>query len=217
VEILPMDLLKTETIDTIISRFDSLDLLVNNAGYSQIGSIEEISFERIQEIFDANLFSQIRLIKGFIPLMRRQQKGTIVNVTSMAALNPMPFSTIYAASKAAFDKITQGLRHELANFNIKVISIAPLYANTAITQNQDYFDDSPYKIYIEQAKQNRRRQLNASVHPKVIADQVMKIIDKKHPKFHYTTGKNAVLMGFLMRYLPQKTLENLIRKKFGLK
>ncbi len=216
VKFLEMDLLKQDTIDKIISHFSKLDLLVNNAGYSQIGSVEEISFEHIQEIFDAILFSQIRIIKGFIPMMRNQQKGTIVNITSMGGTNPMPFSAIYGAAKAGFDKLSQGLRHELVAFNIKVIAIAPLYANTAIIQNQDYREDSPYRDNIENAKQSRRSQLNTSADPTLIAEQIVKILKKKNPRYHYTVGTNAKLMGFLMRHLPQKMVENIIRKRFGL-
>ncbi|MBN2156158.1 MAG: SDR family oxidoreductase [Candidatus Lokiarchaeota archaeon] len=216
VNFLKMDLLLPKTIDAVIAQLGSLDLLINNAGYSQIGSVEEITFDRIQEIFDANLFSQIRLIKGFIPKMREKQQGVIINITSMAGTNPMPFSTIYAASKAAFDKFTQGLRNELAKYHIMVIAIAPLYANTSITQNLDYNKDSPYRVEIEKARASRRRQLTNSVHPKVIAKQVMKILKLKHPKYHYTTGKNAKLMGFFMRYMPQKFIEKMIRKRFEL-
>jgi len=211
-----MDLLKSDTIDKIISQFTSIDLLVNNAGFSQVGSVEEISYEHIQEIFDAILFSQIRIIKGFIPLMREQRSGTILNITSMGGTNPMPFSAMYGAAKAGFDKISQGLRHELAPFNIKVMAIAPLYANTTIVQNQDYREDSPYKKLIENAKQSRRRQLNSSADPKLIARQILKIIEKKNPKCHHTVGTNAKLMGFLMRHLPQKMVENIIRKRFGI-
>ncbi len=216
VKFLVMDLLKPDTIDDVISQFTSIDLLVNNAGYSQIGSVEEISFEHIQEIFDAILFSQIRLIKGFIPIMRKQKSGTILNVTSMGGTNPMPFSTMYGAAKAGFDKVSQGLRHELMPFNIKVVAIAPLYANTAIIQNQDYNEDSPYRIYIENAKKSRRNQLDSSADPKLIATQILKILKKKDPKAHYTVGSNAKIMGFLMRHLPQKLVERMIRKRFGL-
>lgn len=216
VTFLKMDLLKPDSIDHVISQFNSLDLLVNNAGYSQVGSVEEIRFERIQEIFDAILFSQIRIMKGFIPMMRKQQSGCIVNITSMGGTNPMPFSAFYGAAKAGFDKVTQGLRHELAPFNIRVMAIAPLYANTAITQNQDYQENSPYKKYIENVKKSRRSQLKSSADPKLIAAQIMKILKKKNPIPHYTVGANAKWMGFLMRHLPQKLVEKLIRKRFGL-
>ena len=86
VKFLSLDLLKPETIDKVVSQFDSLDLLVNNAGFSQFGTVEEISMDSIQQIFAANLFSQIRLIKGFIPKMRKQRSGTIVNITSSPEL-----------------------------------------------------------------------------------------------------------------------------------
>jgi short-subunit dehydrogenase len=215
VKFLLMDLLNPDTIEKVISQFNTIDLLINNAGYSQIGSVEEISFEKIEEIFDVNLFGQMRLIKGFLPIMRKQRSGTILNITSMAGTNPMPFSTVYAAAKAGFNKISQGLRHELAPFNIKVIAIAPLYANTAIVQNQDYKENSPYIENINRAKQSRRNQLNTSSDPKLIASQIMNILQKKHPKWHYTVGKNAWLMGFMLRHFPQKFVERSIQKRFG--
>lgn len=216
VEFLSLDLLKPETIDSVISDFDSLDLLVNNAGFSQFGTVEEISMDSIQQIFAANLFSQIRLIKGFIPKMRKQRSGTIVNITSMAGSNPVPFSSIYGAVKGAFNKFSQGLRHELAKYNINVFAVAPLFANTAIVQTQDYNEDSPYIEDIMKVKQSRIEQMKKSVHPKIMAKQLMRILKKKNPKYHYTVGKNAKLMEFLMHHMPQKVIEKIYRKKFWL-
>ncbi len=216
VSFLELDLLKTESVDNLISKFNSLDLLVNNAGFSQFGTVEEISMDSIQKIFDANLFSQIRLIKGFIPIMRNQRSGTIVNITSMAGSNPVPFSSIYGAAKGAFNKFSQGLRHELAKYNINVFAVAPLFAKTTIFQTQDYSGDSPYIEDIMKAKESRIQQMKKSVHPSLMAKQLMRILKIKKPKYHYTVGKNAKLMGFLMHHMPQRVIEKIYRKKFWL-
>jgi short-subunit dehydrogenase len=216
VKFLYLDLLKPETIDRVVTQFDSLDLLVNNAGFSQFGTVEEISMDSIQQIFAANLFSQIRLIKGFIPNMRKERSGTIVNISSMAGSNPVPFSSIYGAVKGALNKFSQGLRHELAKYNVKVFAVAPLFAKTSIFQTQDYDENSPYIEDILKAKQSRIEQMKKSVHPKMMAKQLMGILKKKNPKYHYTVGKNAKLMGFLLHHMPQKVIEKICRKKFWL-
>lgn len=216
IEFIKMDLDKPETIDELFVKLPKIDLLVNNAGFSQVGTVEEISMENVRNIFEVNLFNQIYLTKLYIPQMRERQSGTIINITSMAGTTPVPFSTIYAAVKGSFDSFTKGLRNELYYYGIKVFAVAPFQMHTTIPQTNDYEVNSPYKEHLTIAKKMRDRAIDEAEDPDYIANQIMKLIKKKNPRVHNPVGKNHRLLSCLIWLLPQKRVEKLVRKRFGL-
>src|SRR5258705_6660998 len=105
--------------------FGRIDGLVNNAGYGQRGPIELVPGEGIRQNFETNLFSFIALTQLVIPIMRAQQSGRIVNVSSVAGRIARPLSSVYDATKHALEAISDGMRGELAPFGIKVIVVEP--------------------------------------------------------------------------------------------
>jgi len=102
-----------------------VSVLINNAGYSIRGALEDVSMEAIKRIFEVNLFALIRITQACLPGMRSLRKGTIVNLSSIAGKFPFPGSGIYAATKYAVEGITDALRMELAPFGIRVVAIRP--------------------------------------------------------------------------------------------
>jgi NAD(P)-dependent dehydrogenase (short-subunit alcohol dehydrogenase family) len=81
----------------------SIDVVVNNAGYSLLGSIEDMSEADIEAQFSTNLFGPIRVLKGALPFMRKQRSGTVVNVSSSAGFEAFPGCAMYAGSKFALE------------------------------------------------------------------------------------------------------------------
>ncbi|EED16354.1 short chain oxidoreductase/dehydrogenase, putative [Talaromyces stipitatus ATCC 10500] len=102
-----------------------IDVLANNAGYSILGSIEDLSEKEIEDQFNTNLYGPIRTIKAALPSMRAQRSGVIVNVSSIAALDPRPSGGIYGASKSSLENLSEALCLELAPFNIRVLIVIP--------------------------------------------------------------------------------------------
>ena len=102
-----------------------LSVLVNNAGYSIRGAIEDVSLESMKRLFEVNLFSLVRVTQACLPNMRSQRKGTIVNLSSIVGKFPFPMSSVYAASKYAVEAISDALRVELRPFGIRVVAIRP--------------------------------------------------------------------------------------------
>lgn len=120
------DLSVNKAIDKIVKDNDSIDVLVNNAGYDLFGPLEESSLEEIKQQFETNFFGVIRTTKAVIPTMRKQGKGTIINVSSVGGkVGLLPFLTAYHASKFAIEGFTESLRQELDDFNINIILIEP--------------------------------------------------------------------------------------------
>jgi len=102
-----------------------VSVLINNAGYSIRGVLEDISMEAIKRLFEVNLFALIRITQACLPGMRNLRKGTIVNLSSIAGKFTFPGSGVYAAAKYAVEGITDALRLELAPFGIRVVAIRP--------------------------------------------------------------------------------------------
>ena len=213
---LELDLKDLASIDRLAESLPDVDVLVNNAGYSQIGSVEEIPIENLKNIFDINLLHQIYLTQKFIPGMRMRKKGIIVNITSMAGTVPVPFSTIYASVKGGFDAFSKGLRNELSAYGIKVIAVAPFQMHTTIPQSKDYIESSPYTDNIKKAKRFRDLVLDQAEEPEYIARQVIGIIRKNNPAPHNPVGKGARRKTWLIWLLPQKMVERIVRRRFGL-
>jgi len=108
------------------------DVLVNNAGIVQFGSIEELSADEWAHIYQVNLFGQLELIRGLLPAMRGRGRGTIANVTSLGGTLTFPFFSAYNSTKWALEGVSEGLWHELKPFGVRVKAIEPGFVETAI-------------------------------------------------------------------------------------
>src|SRR5918996_3458763 len=134
-----------QAIQYIVEREGHIDLLINNAAYSQLGSVEDLSSEEVQSQFNTNVFGIFRTIREVIPIMRNQHTGgTIINIGSANGFFGAPCNSAYAATKFALEGLTQSLRFELAPFRIKASVIEPGVINT---------DVATYSMFIPQSIQ----------------------------------------------------------------
>lgn len=215
-QLLRLDLSDRQTIDELAIELPEVHLLINNAGYSHIGTVEETQIDRIEELFNVNLINQIYLTQKYIPSMRKKQNGSIINITSMAGSVPVPYSTLYASVKSAFDGFSKGLRNEVSQFGINVIAIAPFQMNTSIPQEQGFQPNSPYQPHISKAKQARDNALTNAEDPQYIADQIISVLEESNPRPHIALGKGAWRKEWLIKYLPNKWVEKIAKKRFNL-
>ncbi|MGF6850306.1 NAD(P)-dependent dehydrogenase (short-subunit alcohol dehydrogenase family) [Chitinophaga sp. W3I9] len=114
-----------------ISRFGRIDVLVNNAGYGQLGSIEELSDAESRSNFDVNVFGLLNVTRSILPQMRTQQSGHIINISSIAGLTgSFPGFGIYCATKFAVNGLSESLAVEVKPFGISVTIVSPGYFRT---------------------------------------------------------------------------------------
>ena len=124
VEMLPLDVAQLAPgahacVDAVsASRGGRIDVLINNAGYELAGALEELTAEETRAQFETNFFGDVRIIDAVLPTMRRQKRGHIINVSSLAGMSSIPFLGIYSASKFALEGArgslttrTQAFRH----------------------------------------------------------------------------------------------------------
>lgn len=118
-------------LQQVVERFGRLDVLVNNAGYGQMGAVEEVSDVQARRNFDVNVFGVINMLRAALPYLRQQRSGQVFNVSSIAGfVGGFAGFGIYCASKFALTGLTEGLRAELAEFGIRVNLVAPGYFRT---------------------------------------------------------------------------------------
>ena len=117
-------------------RLGGIDVLVNNAGTGVYGATLKTSLEDFRSVLEVNTFGALRCILEAVPVMKRQGRGLVVNVLSVAALHGVPYLAAYSASKAALFAACQSLRAELAGDGISVLNVLPNYTETDFFRNE---------------------------------------------------------------------------------
>jgi NAD(P)-dependent dehydrogenase (short-subunit alcohol dehydrogenase family) len=107
------------------AHFGKLDIVLNNAGYTLVGTAEEASEAEVRALFDTNYFGTLRVIQAALPLLRKQGSGHILGVSSGLGILVMPMIGFYCASKWAFEALHESLAHEVKAFGIKVTLLEP--------------------------------------------------------------------------------------------
>lgn len=113
------------SVDSAISKWGKIDVLVNNAGYGIVGAVEEVSESEMLRVFNTNVFGLINLTKAVLPHMRKARSGHIINLSSIAGLVSTPGFGIYNATKFAVEGMSEALAQEVKCFGIKVTIIEP--------------------------------------------------------------------------------------------
>ena len=205
-------------IDEIIKIEGSIDVLINNAGVGITGPLEEIPEIEIENNFKTNFFGPLNIIKKVLPIMRSKKSGLIINVTSLAAYVGTPYRSVYSASKAALDLVSETLNMETKPFNIKVVTVAPGEFSTNIASRRYHASSeksSPYYLNYSKALKLMNNHVDGGADPKIIGKLILKIINSKNPKKKYIVGSFVEKIApYLKLLLPQKVFENLIMRSY---
>src|SRR5918998_3769882 len=121
-ELLPLDVTDEDSMRSAVSEVErregAVGVLINNAGYSQSGAVEEVPMEKVRRQFETNVFGLVRLCQLALPGMRRQGFGRIVNLSSMGGRLTFPGGGFYHASKYAVEALSDALRFEVRGFGV---------------------------------------------------------------------------------------------------
>jgi NAD(P)-dependent dehydrogenase (short-subunit alcohol dehydrogenase family) len=128
--VLALDVTDADSIASAIAEAGAIDVLVNNAGIGWLNAVEGTSLETVRRIFETNTFSMIAMMQAVLPGMRDRHVGVIVNVSSSTTIKPLPLLSVYRASKAAVNALTECAALELAEFGIRARVVVPGAAPT---------------------------------------------------------------------------------------
>jgi short-subunit dehydrogenase len=140
------------------SRFQRVDVWVNNAGYGLMDSVESMDMRECRRMFDTNLFGTIDAMQLVIPVMKKQSSGTIINIASTAGHIAVPFMAAYCATKHAMRAIGNAARVELRGTGVNVLTVCPGYISTDFSVNA--------------VKGKEQLRLGAAVKRRITADRV---------------------------------------------
>ncbi|MFS0870226.1 SDR family oxidoreductase [Paenibacillus xylanilyticus] len=203
----------------VLQLYGRIDMLVNNAGFAVGGFIEEVSMDDWRRQMETNLFGLIAMTRAVLPVMRKQQQGLIINLSSVSGLSGFPGYAPYAASKFAVEGFTESLRHEMTSFGIRVVLVEPGAYRTPIWDKGlgeiHRSDDSPYKDKLDAVLRYSRHAGQTAPDPQEVADLIARIARMRSPRLRYALGKGSRLIIFGKTLLPWKWLEWIIAR--GLK
>jgi len=184
-----------DAIKNILNEKKSIEVVVNNAGYGLMGSVEDSSLDEIKAQFETNFFGAIRVIKEVIPIMRKQRSGTIVNVSSVAGRIGFPMGSAYVSSKFALEGLSESMSYELKQFGIKIVLIEPGVINTNFafaTPKKALEANSSYSQLMNKMEENLFSTIANGTPPKDVANVILHSITKESPEHRYLVGNDAV-------------------------
>lgn len=186
-----------EAVSATIARFGRIDVVVNNAGYGQLGSLEELSDEETRANFEVNVFGTLNVIRQTMPHLRRQQGGHVINYSSIAGrVGGFAGWGVYCATKFAVEGLSEALAAEAAPFGIKVTIVEPGYFRT------NFLSSGSLRIATNQLQEYELVRQSEAYHrdhilgsqpgdPVKAAAAVIRVAQVQNPPLHLLLGADA--------------------------
>ena len=182
-----MNLEDISSVEKYISSLQNIDIIINNAGIISSSKVENIADKDLLSMLSVNLAAPLRIIGKFVPYMKKQRYGKIINFSSILGVVSKENMALYSMSKFGINGITKSLAHELGEFNILVNSVCPGYINTEMTQKN--------VSEIKAAKMKSEIPLKRFAEPAEIAKLVKFLVSDDNT---YITGQTIIIDGGLL-------------------
>jgi NAD(P)-dependent dehydrogenase (short-subunit alcohol dehydrogenase family) len=206
-----------DTINRIVAEKKRIEVLVNNAGYGLFGSLEDMSVEEIKKQFETNFFGVIRVTKQVLPVMREQNSGIIVNVSSVGGRIGLPFLSAYNSTKFALEGLSESILYEVEPFGIRVVIIEPGVVRTNImnsstTAKKALDPKSPYFKLMQKVKNHFKSNMeNEPSSPEEVAKVILQAVMSEYPKLRYTVGTDASRIIQARTNMPDKEFQQIVK------
>lgn len=215
------DVTKEETLAAavaqILQREDHIDVLINNAGSGISGAIEFTQTEDARRQFDVNFFGMVNMNRAVLPIMRRQRSGKILNISSVAAMIPIPFQAYYSAAKAAINSYTLALAAEIRPYGIQVGAIQPGDIKTGFTaaRRKSLEGDDVYGGRIGRSISVMEQDEQAGMPPEAVARKICAALKKKRLRPVTTVGGRYRFICAAAKLLPASLLNRIVSKIYA--
>ena len=191
---LPQDV--QAAVDTAMTTFGRIDVLVNNAGHGLIAALEEVSDVDIHQFFETNFFGALRLMRAVLPVMRQQGSGHIVNMSSTAGLVGFGGSSLYCGAKFALEGTSEALAKEVKAFGVKITLIEPGAFRTDFNGRSLAAAEQSIDVYapvsggsLQWFKQMDGKQPG---NPRLAAQAIIQAVESPHPPMRLALGTDAM-------------------------
>ena len=186
-----------EAIQATIAQFGRIDVVVNNAGYGQLGSLEELTDTEARANFEVNVFGTLNVIRQVMPQLRKQRSGHILNLSSIAGImGNFPGWGIYCATKFAVEGLSESLSAEVAPFGVKVTIVEPGYFRTEFLSSGSLrVPESQMEEYalVRESEAMHQGQIrgNQPGDPEKAVAAMIQVTDAPNPPLHLFLGQDA--------------------------
>lgn len=206
-----------EALDSACMQAGRLDLLVCNAGMGISGAVEFISEEDAARQIEVNLLGAVRCAGRAAGALRKQGFGKIIFVSSLAAVFPLPFQSLYSASKAGLNVFSDALGIELEPFGVQTCTVMLNDVRTDFTDSRkkSVRGDDIYGGRIRASVEKMERSEREGMAPERVAEEIFRLAEKKKLPAHRIVGVSSKLLGFLGRILPTDLTLRIIREIYG--
>lgn len=219
VEYRDLDLTDRDSIHAFVDALDgvAVDVLINNAGESQCGPLEELPVDAIYRLFQLNVFGAVELTQLLLPGMRERRRGKIINVGSMLASFPLAYRSSYVATKAAIKGFATAARYELSPFGIEITTVEPGSIATGLSGRRTKYinPQSPYGRNFSSAISVLDKKEAQGISAEEVARTVIRVVEDKATRPIYAVGSNASLVFLARRLLPRKMIEAVVARAYG--
>ncbi len=211
-----------EAVETIIKNEGKIDVLVNNAGYGLLSTVEDGTDEEMFDQFNVNVFGLLKVTRAVLPHMREAKSGVIIDISSFLGKMGLPLLAHYNASKYAVEGIVDSLRFETLPYNVRVHSVqAGLFSTNFVKEGlvanaKTTAEDSPYKNLVAHFVPIVAAAINEGPEPQPIADAVKMIIENDDADIFVPVGVEAETFVPLRKELSDKAFEQKVKETFGI-
>lgn len=220
-----MNLTSIESIRTGFARAreqaGAFEVLINNAGAGWFGPVAHAPPEILQAQFDLLVGAPLELIRLALPGMRERGRGLLINVSSIAAIFPIPFMTPYSAAKAALSSFTVALRAELARTSIRVVDVQPGDTRTPFHDATRRFDgalEADDRAPMEAVWNEIGKRMRTAPAPGLVAQAIVRVVESRNPPRLVRVGTvfQARFSPFAARFVPESWVGGMLRRYYGL-
>lgn len=208
VECYRLDVTDTDSIKSAIAatidKFGRIDVVVNNAGYGLFGVFESATKDQISRQFETNVFGMMNVCREILPYFRKQERGIIVNIASIAGRVSLPIASLYSSTKWAVEGFSEALQYEVSQFNIrvKVIEPGPIkteFYNESLDVGQDD-KTREYDNFVIRALPNMKHSADREPDGEIVAQTIYRAVADGSKQFRYGVNTKGIL--WLRKFLP---------------
>ncbi|WP_343713230.1 SDR family oxidoreductase [Inquilinus sp.] len=195
--VLPLDVTEPTSVASAMEQAGEIDVLVNNAGFGAAVPVELIETETARQLFETNTLGTLATLQAVLPKFRKRRAGVIVNVTSTVTLKPLPLVSVYRASKAAVNALTESLAVEMEPFGVRVHIVLPgrspetRFGDNAMPHLRG-LNDPDYKPLIEGMIASFREDSGPVTHASDVAEAVWRAATDANAPLRIPAGADAV-------------------------
>ncbi|WP_059049327.1 SDR family oxidoreductase [Paenibacillus senegalimassiliensis] len=232
IEAVIVDLTNVDTLKELAKRVKDdpyhrpLRAVVNNAGIAINAPLEMVPLDELRRQIEVSVIGQVAVIQALAPALLASG-GRVVNIGSLGGKISMPGFGIYSAAKFAMEAINDSLRREMASSGLKVIMITPGGVSTRMSEQGITTAERLAKLMTPEQHQRHDRLFAAvkaqaeawashGISPEKVATVILRAIQDRKPKTRYVVGRDSVLLTRLVRFLPDRVLDRMLRSQMNL-